>query len=522
MLNKTDIHITIFKSIGVLLLIFLFTNCAFFEDKNNQDSESSIKINDSKIYDTINDFTQFPKNISIDSLNNLAIEKWQDNDYQESLNLTNLAYKKSKEEGKQEQLAKVLNTLGLIYWRLGNNEDAMESYAESGKIAEKLKLYRLLGLTHTNRGLILKEKGDYEKALFHNNIAVSIFEKNNYFKDLAIALNNQGQIFKNQNKFETAENFYLKALANYEKVDYKDGEAATYYNLSDIYLRQGLKEKALAAAENSLKLGLEINRKVRISEAYEKMSECYELMGNPNEALKYYKLYTIENDSIIEINQSKILAQYQAEMGAELKNLQIQNLQKEKKLAANKVWFFGIGLGMLLLVSSFIVYRYFSKMRYNKRKLELELIASNKILTVKELELKTYIIDLSKKNELINKLQDKLPTNEVQEQNDSDVAQLREQKILTEEDWTIFKMKFSSIYPGFFTRIKKFKASLTEAEIRFLVLFHLDLTNKQMAKTLGISPQSVRVCKMRLKKKLQNYNYNSVEEILPFLIKQNH
>jgi len=45
-------------------------------------------------------------------------------------------------------------------------------------------------------------------------------------------------------------------------------------------------------------------------------------------------------------------------------------------------------------------------------------------------------------------------------------------------------------------------------------LFRLELSGKEMAKILGISPQSVRVCKMRLKKKLQKQGFNAVEDFL--------
>jgi hypothetical protein len=47
----------------------------------------------------------------------------------------------------------------------------------------------------------------------------------------------------------------------------------------------------------------------------------------------------------------------------------------------------------------------------------------------------------------------------------------------------------------------------------------LELNGKDMANILGISPQSVRVCKMRLKKKLPADKYETVEDFLQFLIK---
>lgn len=482
------------------------------------DSDKSVKIKEAVFVskDSVSDNSE---EISIDSLNNYAISEWRIGNYQKALDYITKAYKRAKATNDEEELAKVLNTLGLVHWRLENNSDAMECYTESGKIAEKLGMYRLLGLTHTNRGLILKEQHNFEQAFFHNNKAIGIFKEHGYFRDLAIALNNQGQIFKNKGIIDSARIYYLKALENYKKVNYKDGAAASYYNLSDVYLRQGSKKESLDAVQKSLKLSLEIKSKVHITEAYQKMSEIYEHFHQPDSALKYFKIYNDLNKAILVANQSNTLAKYQADMGGEVKSLQIRNLEKERELAKNRVWFIGTGIIMVLLIVAFFVYRYLSKIRYNKRKLEMELSNSKKILDVKEQELRAYIIDLTKKSVTISKLQEEVSKGLPDSKNDSEVAQLLEQKILTEEDWETFKIKFKSIYPAFFSRIKQFKITLTEAEIRLIVLLYLDLSGKEMAKTLGISPQSVRVGKMRLKKKLKSEGYNSVEDFLPMVIK---
>jgi len=463
--------------------------------------------------------SSFYQNIKTDSLNDLALEFWRSGEYQKSLKLVNLAYSKAEKENNYEELAKILNTLGLVQWRLGNNEDALSSYTESGNIAERLDMYRLLGLTHTNRALILKEEGNFEAAFHHNNRAIEMFKSQKEFRDLAIALNNQGQIFKNKKVNDSAKSYYLKALRNYEKVDYKDGEAATYYNLSDIYLREGEKILALAAIEKSLDLSLLINRRLRISEGYKKLSEIYETFQETDFALKYYKLYTEENNAILIANQSKTLAEYQAKMGSEVKSLQIENLKKQQRLIKNRNWFIAIAILAILLSGGFFVYRYFQKIRFNKKSLELQLHNSKKILTVKEQELKTYILDLSKKNAIIDTLQKEIGESIQLNKTDEEVANLLEQKILTEEDWTVFKSKFNNIYPSFFGKIQHFKISLTEGEIRYLVLLHLDLTSKEMSKILGISPQSVRVSKMRLKKKLNKEGYKTVEDFLKVLMK---
>lgn len=351
------------------------------------------------------------QNLSIDSLNQLATEHWKKGDYQLALDLITQAYHAAVQSKNEEKLAVTLNTLGLIYWRLENNKSAMDSYKESAKLAEKLGMSRLLGLSHTNQGLILKAQGEYEKAFFHNNKAIQIFKKEKFYRDLAIAQNNQGQIFKNLGVIDSAKFYYLGALENYKKDNYKNGAAATYYNLSEIYMRQGLPHLSLEAAYKSLELSLQTDSEVRISEAYERLSHSYENTQQPDSALKYYKLHGEYQNKILLDQQSDNLAKYQAKMGTALQELKIENLKKEKELVANKFWFFLIGIGVFLLFGAFFIYRYLTRIRFKKRKLEMELQNSQKIIDVREKELKSYMLDLSEKKSAYSKIAKKYSQN---------------------------------------------------------------------------------------------------------------
>lgn len=454
------------------------------------------------------------------SFTDLGHEQWRMGNYQEALKYYSDAYDQLKQFGNEEEMAKLLNNLGLVHWRLEDNEAAMECYNESARLAEKLGYKRLLGLTHTNRALILKEKRFFDKAFEHNNKAIEIFIELGEPRDLAIAYNNQGQIYRYSDQLDPALKYYTLSLKVCQEMEYKEGMATAYQNISTIHTLKGNKAKAFDAIRRCLLLSQKLNSKVRISEAYMELSHLHERFARPDSALYYYKKHYDWQKEILEGNQKDLLSRYQADLGVEVKNLRIQNLQNEKKIANNQLWFIAIGVFIILLFIAFFVYRYLSRIKFRKSQLELELYNSQEIINVKELELKTYIIDLSKKNAIINRLQEegnKEPF--IEGENEEEVAQLLEQKILTDDDWEKFKVRFNSIYPGFFLRIKESQITLTEAEVRILVLMRLELNGKDMANILGISPQSVRVCKMRLKKKLLKENFDSVEDYLKYLIK---
>lgn len=458
--------------------------------------------------------------VTVEELTSIGNEQWRIGNYQEALRYLTDAYAKVKEEGDEMQMANLLNSLGLVHWRLENNEAAMECYNESAKLAEKLGEVRLLGLTHTNRALILKEQRNFDTAFEHNNKAIAIFKKLDEPRELAIVYNNQGQIYRYGGQFDPALTYYQLSLEESLKTDYPEGEATAYQNLSTVYAQKGDRARAFDAARKCLAIARRLNSKVRISEAYLELSRNHEKFAHPDSALYYYRQHYAVEREIMEANQSERLSQYQANLGVEVKNLRIQNLQNEKEIANNRLWLIIFGALAALLAAAFFVYRYLSKIRFKEHQLEIELQNTQKIIDIKEQELKTYIIDLSRKNAIINSLQEAEDhTPEPPEATEDEIAELLEQKILTDDDWEHFQSRFKAIYPGFFNRIRESRIPLSEAETRILVLMRLELNGKDMADILGISPQSVRVCKMRLKKKLHTENYETVEDYLAVLIK---
>ena len=451
-----------------------------------------------------------------DRLTNLGNEEWRKGNYQEALKYFTQAYNKVKSTGNEAQMATLLNNLGLVHWRLENNASAMECYNESAALAEKLDMQRLLGLACTNRSLILKEQRHFTEAFTYNNKAIAIFKALQEPRDLAIAYNNQGQIYRFGNHPEQALTYYGLSLATCQKINYTEGMATAYQNLSTIYTTKANPEKAYYNAHKSLALSVKLDSKVRIIEAYRELSSIHDRFTRPDSALYYFKKYYGLEKELMDAGQSEILSSYQAKMGVAVKNLRIQNLQNERQIAYNRLWFMVIGILIALLIGAFLLYRYFSKMRFKKTQLEAALDNSLKIIAVKEQELKTYIIDLSKKNSIISDLHADLTVKAIKET--EDVADLLGQKILTDEDWRTFKIRFGAIYPHFFTRIGESHILITEAEVRILVLMRLNLKSKDMADILGISHQSVRVCKMRLKKKLLTQGYETVEDFLHHII----
>ncbi len=85
--------------------------------------------------------------------------------------------------------------------------------------------------------------------------------------------------------------------------------------------------------------------------------------------------------------------------------------------------------------------------------------------------------------------------------------------ILTPSDWEKFKEQFEAQHPGFFIGLHSRFPGLTPSEIRLLTLLKLEFNIKMMARTLGISPQSIAKSRYRLRKKLKLGKHQSLNNI---------
>jgi len=129
-------------------------------------------------------------------------------------------------------------------------------------------------------------------------------------------------------------------------------------------------------------------------------------------------------------------------------------------------------------------------------------------------QLKMFTENIVEKTTLIEKLESQIKGKEATSEQQTIIAELGRQTILTEDDWNKFKSLFEKIYPGFFINLKEKFPDITLAEQRMAALTRLQLTPKQMASMLGISVDSVHKTRQRLRQRLHISPGSSLEEIM--------
>jgi hypothetical protein len=140
------------------------------------------------------------------------------------------------------------------------------------------------------------------------------------------------------------------------------------------------------------------------------------------------------------------------------------------------------------------------------------------LLESKKQQLDIYSQTLIEKSDLISRLSaeiESLKTNHASDHEQvKNFSKVLNATILTDEDWEKFKKTFEEVYPNFFASLRYRFPDVTASELRLAGLIKLNLSLKEAANTLGISSESVKKSRYRLKKKIALQEEDSLEEFI--------
>jgi DNA-binding CsgD family transcriptional regulator len=133
-------------------------------------------------------------------------------------------------------------------------------------------------------------------------------------------------------------------------------------------------------------------------------------------------------------------------------------------------------------------------MRFNNDKLRQDIESKSR-------ELGMSTMNLIKKNELLNSIKKELKktdeTNKIR-----NVLRIIDNNLNDKDDWHVFENAFNNADKGFLQKIKSLHTELTSNDLRLCAYLRLNLSSKEIAPLLNISPRSVEVKRYRLRKKM--------------------
>lgn len=132
----------------------------------------------------------------------------------------------------------------------------------------------------------------------------------------------------------------------------------------------------------------------------------------------------------------------------------------------------------------------------------------------KSKELAASTMSIIKKNELLSTIKDELLQID-QKAPIQPVIQIIDKNLKQNDDWELFKEAFNNADSTFLKEIKEQHPSLSPNDLKLCAYLRLNLSSKEIAQLLHISPRSVEIKRYRLRKKLNlQHEENLVNYIL--------
>lgn len=464
------------------------------------------------------------------ALTTIGLSNLNLNKYDEAL-ATFLAAKKIGED--QDSLRyKAYSTyyIGNVYNYLDDKTEAIKNFEESLEMYQELKNPAWQGINLNGIGSAYGDIDKQELALENFKECLRIFEENGLENMMSIPLGNIGEYYFDQKKYEISEKYFLKSLELAQK--FKDPKEissgllkmATVYNKTKKYLKaENLFQESLSISEEHQFNSLTVEIKKELAEFYSEKGE-FEKSNN------YLLDATILNDSLINVKLTTEIAKVQASYEDEKRDRelaesreQITQLEFEKRIGffttlAAVFSLIGLGLISWLVYSRNKAKRALMQTRLQNEAKERELL--QKELNNKQQDLTNFALDISRKNELSEKLYNGLKS--IVNSGDSEKARKKAKELLLltsnhlkiNDDITKFQQNVDVVNQDFFNRVAEKFPDLTTNEKQLCGLIRLNLSTKDIASVRNISPKSVEMGRYRLRKKLQ---LDSGDDIAAFM-----
>ena len=316
---------------------------------------------------------------------------------------------------------------------------------------------------------------------------------------------------------------YLKETEQvFEKAGYYPELALNKRLIGEIYSEKGLFEIASAYLGEAEELARSVGSIKYQYLTYFCFSELYKRKGEPERALTYFERFVHLKDSIFNNDKSREIAEIRKEYENEQKRnetlIQQQQIELlEKKHRINLLLQWGLSVLALLILLCSLLLRKQQKLKYEKgRELlraQQELTSArlenlNQRLEFKNKELTVSALHIIQKNDQLNQLREQL--DQLHREADPPFRRQLEQldqfigySFRLDEDWENFRLIFEQTDPSFFEKIKREYPSVSPSEVKLCALLKLGFSSKQIATILGITPESVRTARSRLRKKMK-------------------
>lgn len=414
---------------------------------------------------------------------------------EKSLEINTYALDLSRALGLQQYEADLMISRAYHYLRLGKKEEAHDLFLAAYQLIDRLNMEDRLYRATSSLGYYYLTNNQPNEALAYLQRAYAIAKKDGKIRQQATGLGNLAYCYFLLKNFEQAHIHYDSSLAI--SIQHQM-PAVTYITYKDI-------------------------------------SETYAAEGKCPEALTFSKKYFLLRDSVIGNDAQRKLDALEIEHERILKEQAMDKLAQEVKIRQQQSIITIGGIALLGLISFLIIHRLIADRRKRKafiqqqeelHQLKLEAVntrlqSSKQEIVLKQKDITNLALEMSQKISFASQLQEKTDQfgskipNHLQKDWQT-YAKFIDAHAQLDQEKKLFHDNIEQINQTFYSNLQKAFPKLTKTDLELCSYFRLNLSNKEIAILRNIAPNTVKVGKYRLRKKL---SLDSKEKLGAFLQK---
>ena len=413
-------------------------------------------------------------------------------------------------------IADALNSLGDVETELNNYQHALEYFEEAYQIYEKQGDIYFQIIALNNIGNSHYNMKDYQKAIdiFKNGIEIS--KKNKFKINEARFWVNLGNCHEKMNNIPLAINCQKKSIEMHKELNHLNDKLNAYVNIGNLYRKAGDYKKSTNFL-NKVISDAEPNGLIKVAAlAYDFRSKLHNDLNQFDLALNDYKMLVKLKDSMFNKTKSQQIEELRTIYDTEKKEQQIALQEKEitvleQQAEISTLQKILLGGGLALSLIGF----YGIRQKLKRNKLEKEKVDAE--LEFKKKELTTHALHLAKKNEVLEGLKQKaqeLKENEGSQNGYQQLIRTINFDLQDDNNWENFSRYFEEVHKDFNSNVKTKYPQVTSNELRLMALLKMNLSSKEIANILNISPEGIKKARYRLRKKLEITTEDSLQDLV--------
>ncbi|WP_332368609.1 tetratricopeptide repeat protein [Spirosoma telluris] len=426
------------------------------------------------------------------------------------------------------RLARNRNELGTVYYYNEQVERALSQFNEALAFYRQSNNAEGLAQTYANIGHIYEKRHDPKQAYRYQKLALANSLAAKDVTSLPKIYENLGSIFEDEAQYDSAYYYYQNALTLTQQTHDEIGQIEIINNLGDIFRKTGRFEQGLKRSREAMQRSQQTGEVYQLSAALRDMAKTYRLLNQPDSAYVYLERSRDFVDAIYAAENTRQITLLQTLYDVERKDSEIAQLNAQKRIDFIIILAASVVLVLIGILGVVIISRQRLKIRNEQalnqqnqqifqtqnelmqvelknQQLEEENLKGQ--LELKSKELTTHTLQIIQKNQVLEELKEDLTAilNDDKRDQKKQVRQLVQKITLNfsqDKYWDDFRTIFDQVHPYFFTQLTQQFPDLTATDLRLIALLKMNISSADVATLLGISSDSLRVSRYRLRKKM--------------------